>query len=86
MTVVRPEQRLHGAVARLALGLDRQRGERHGGLELVAERAREVRHRVVARGAAGRPLPHLAGAVRGLAVAGERALEKCEIHVPQLQS
>ena len=46
-------------------------------LASAARRAlREVRHRVVARGAARRPLPHLAGAEGRLAPLGERLFEE----------
>ncbi len=72
MAVGGAEERLHRPVPRLALGLDRERRERHGRRELLAQRARQVRHRVVAGGAARRPLPHLAGAVGGLAALAQR--------------
>ena len=45
-----------------------------------AERERQVRHRVVARDAARRPLPDLAGAVGGLPGLGEVLLQTFQIH------
>ena len=54
--------------------------------ELVAERARQVRHLLVAGDAARGPLPHLAGAEGGLAAAGERLFEQCQIHAFKVAS
>ncbi len=72
VAVVGAEERLHGAVLRLLLVGDRERRERDGVAQGLAQRGRHVRHRVVARRASRRPLPHLAGAVRRLAVVGQR--------------
>ena len=69
----RPEERLDRAVLRLALGHDLESRERHALDERRTERLRERRHVLVRRGSARRPLPHLAGAVRGLAALGERS-------------
>src|SRR5438105_28381 len=80
MTVTGAEERLHRAVARLAFGLDGERREGNGRRELVAQRQREVRHRRVARRAARRPLPHLAGAERRLAALVQRPLEEGQVH------
>ena len=74
------EQRLHGAVPRGALGLDGQGRERNRSGELVAERPRQVRHRLVAARPARRPVPHLAGAVGGLAAVAQRRLEERQVH------
>ena len=74
------EERLDRAVLRLALGLDRERGEGHRGRELVAQRARQVRHRVVAGRAARRPLPDLARAERGLAALRAASFEEGQVH------
>ena len=43
-----------------------------------SQRAREVRHRVVARNAARGPLPHLPDAIAGLT--GERLCDQVEVH------
>lgn len=80
MAVTCPEERLDGSVARLVLGDDLERGERNLLGEAGAKSLRERRHVGVGRGAASRPLPHLAGAVRRLPAVGERAFEEREIH------
>src|SRR6478735_6104489 len=77
---MRPKQRLHRAVARPLLGLRRERGKRDVCVERLAHRLRDVRHRVVARGAPGGPLPDLPGAVRGLPELGGTLLEMFQIH------
>ena len=74
------EQRLHRAVTRGALGLDGESRERHRGGQLLAEGARQIGHRLVAAGTARRPVPHLAGAVHGLAALAQRRLEEREVH------
>ena len=76
MPVVRPEQRLHSPVARLALRLDHERRERNLGGEGLAEARREIRHRLVSRRAARRPLPHLGAAIGGFTMAGEKVVEQ----------
>ena len=78
--VVGLEQRLDRAVARVRLVQERQRRVRDLGLQALAQRRRQVGHRVVAGGAARGPAPRLAGAEGGLAGVGERALEQLEIH------
>jgi threonine aldolase len=80
MAVGCAEERLHGAVARLPLRLDREGRERDGVGQLVAQRARQVRHLVVAGGAAGRPLPHLARAEGRLAALAQRLFEEGQVH------
>ena len=65
------EQGLDRAVARARLVLDDQRRERHLLGELGAQGRGQVRHLVVAAGAARGPFPHLAGAEGGLAAVGE---------------
>src|SRR5437763_16529719 len=82
MPVHRAEEHLHRAVARLALRLDGERRERHRRREIVAQPLRHVRHRVVPGDAARRPLPHLAGAVRGLAALARRLAEELRVHPP----
>ena len=74
------EEGLHGAVARTLLGLGRQRRERDLGGERLPERAREVGHRVVANGAARRPVPGLSCAVGRLAELRDAPLQKVEVH------
>src|SRR5439155_7259091 len=71
---------LHRAVARLALGLQRQGRERHKRLEIRAQSARQIRHRVVTGCAAGRPVPHLTGAECRLGALDQGPLEKGQIH------
>ena len=78
--VVRVKQRLQRAVAGLRLVDDGQRRERDLLGQRVAQRDRQVRHRLVAAGAARGPVPHLAGAEGWLAGVCERALEQVEIH------
>jgi hypothetical protein len=65
--VVGAEQGLDRAVARVRLVLEGQRGERDLCGQPLAQGDRQVGHRVVAAGAAGRPRPHLAGAEARLA-------------------
>ncbi len=80
-TVGRVEERLDGPVLRAAPRLESV--ERRVGnlrLEPVAKRRREVRHLGVAGGSARRPLPHLAGAVGGLAPFVEGAFEQRYVH------
>jgi len=80
MAVGGPEERLDRAVPRVLLVLGRQRRKRHIRLERLAERAREVRHRVVPLDAAGRPVPRLTRAVRRLAEVRQARPEQVEIH------
>src|SRR5262249_12454316 len=80
MPVAGAEERLDRAVLRLALGLDGERGEGHHRGEFVAQRARQVRHRVVAGGAPRGPLPDLPGAERGLAALLQHRLEEGQVH------
>ena len=62
------------------LGLGGERRERHVARERLAKGTRDVRHRVVSLGAAGRPLPDLPGPVRRLAELRYPPLEEREIH------
>ena len=80
MAVRRAEERLHRAVARLTLSFDRQRGKPHSLRELLAQRARQVRHRVVAGRAARGPLPDLPDAEGRLAALAQRLLEEGQVH------
>jgi hypothetical protein len=74
------EQRLDGAVARLALLAQLEARERQLLSERLPQGARQVGHLLVAEGAPGRPRPHLAGAKARLAAVGERLLEQLEVH------
>src|SRR5689334_912147 len=80
MLVAGAEERLHGAVARLPFRLDGERRERDGRRQLLAKSTREVRHSLVAGGAARGPLPYLAGAEGRLAALAQGLLEKDQIH------
>ena len=55
-------------------------------VELLAERARQVRHLGVAGDPARGPFPHLAGAEGGLAAVGERLFEERQIHAFKVAS
>ena len=81
--VVRVEQRLDGAVARVRL-VERASASRTGPPRASCARSarRQVGHLVVAARAARGPRPHLAGAEGGLAGVGERAVEELEVHRP----
>ena len=61
------EQRLHRAVAARHLAAHLQARERHLPRELLAQRPRQVGHRLIPRRARGRPPPHLGGAEARLA-------------------
>src|SRR5215207_720489 len=80
MAVGGAEERLDGAVGRRRLVLDRQRREGNALGEPRAQRQREVRHLVIAAGAASRPLPYLPGAEGRLSRVGKRAFEQREVH------
>ena len=82
--VVGAEERLDRAVARACLALEHERRERDALCELRAQRRRQVGHLVVAARAARGPLPHLAGAERGLAAFGQRLFEQCRVDQPRL--
>ena len=84
MAVGGTEERLDGAVRGLGLVLDRERRERNRAGQLVPECARQVRHLLVPRDAARRPLPYLAGAEGGLAASGQSLFEEREIHAHSL--
>jgi diguanylate cyclase (GGDEF)-like protein/PAS domain S-box-containing protein len=74
------EERLLGAVRREHLVHEPQRRERDLALEPLAQVEREVRHLVVRGRAAGRPLPHLAGAETRLPGRGEAIVEQLQVH------
>jgi hypothetical protein len=78
MAVRGAEQDLQRPVAGELLAFDGERGERDLRGEAGAQPNGKVRHLAVARGATRGPFPDLPGAVGGLA--GERRLEKLEIH------
>jgi len=80
MAVRAAEERLHRAVTGALLGLGGERRERDVLGEDVAERARRIRLRRDDEPAARRPLPRLAGAVRGLAQLGHAPFEEVEVH------
>jgi hypothetical protein len=82
MAVGGAEQHLDRSVARLALDLDRERRERDPLRQCLAQRLREVGHRVVAGGATCSPRADLAGAVRGLIQLSECALQEADVHRP----
>src|SRR4051794_22442326 len=80
MAVGRAEERLDGPVLRLPLRVDRQGREGDSRGEILAQRAREVRHRLVAGGAARSPVPHLSRAIRRLAALAQGRLEELQVH------
>src|SRR5262249_27488531 len=80
------EERLDGAVVGARLRLHGQGRKRHVGGEPLAQRRRQVRHLLVGGGAARDPLPHLRGAVGGLAGGGEGAVEAGAVHPPSVRT
>src|SRR4051812_3921787 len=80
MTLARPEQCLHGPVARLRLPLELERRERNLLLGPPTGPARKVRHPRVAPNAASPPTPPLAGTVCRLPALAQPPLQKRTIH------
>ena len=80
VAVVRAEERLDGAVARLLLPGHGEGRERDAVGKRIAEHGGHVRHRVVAGDAPRSPLPDLARAVGGLAAVAHRRLEQSDVH------
>src|ERR1700740_2734971 len=74
------KERLDRPVGCAALGRQREARERQFALQLRAQRRRQVCHLLVGARAVRGPRPHLAGAKRGLAVLGQRAIEELQVH------
>ncbi len=78
------EEGLDGAVVGACLRLEGEGRERHGSAEPLPQGGRQVGHLLIGAGPACRPLPHLGGAVGGLAGVGEGAGEQLAVHAPSV--